>query len=198
MRHVFEGPDVRAYPIPSGATEEAIAGELRVLAEPLAWHAWRLAKLLNDLSETGQRHDLFLHGSVAAEQLGLSREDTRSAAAELEELGYANADDHIGGFRVDPTDELFWEFDPIWKGWTPRADAHAVASRLLKSKERSLDVAKTALELGFSARRMNPAVSYLVAQGAANGEKMFVPDGFAMPWLIATPTTSRFVTRGLG
>jgi hypothetical protein len=134
----------------------------------LSVHAQRLAALLNERSEMGLEgvREPPLDISLAQETLGMNSDEVSVAAAELHQCGLitlredANSKPVLLG--ISPTARLFFETDPVLKGWNPETDARAVASAAVNASDDSVTLRDLDERLSWGARRLNPAVYYLV------------------------------------
>lgn len=201
VRYTF-GPDgTRMYPLPVGETEEEISRESGLLESTLSFNAWRLAQLLNARSELGVSQDLFMTRDDVMTALGITDREATIAATELESMGYAALAPSLteagpSFHHVSPTARFFWETDPLWRGWHPRQDARTLARLLVKASDHAISVPTSDQALRFGPRRVNPAVSFLVDCGYADGNGIVSSDGYGIQVLYATRNTLMFVEKG--
>jgi hypothetical protein len=87
---------------------------------------------------------------------GLSEEDVEDALYELS--GKVQLVDE----SVLPKDELFASFDQFWKEWNPAEDARRLAADLVNDKAFPRILSEISERYGWEARRLNPAVAYLI------------------------------------
>lgn len=118
--------------------------------------ATAVAKLFVEESVTAMFADPQYEVSAVAERTGLSEDDVRDALHELQ----AFFSDHP--YAVLPKDELFVAFDKHFMGWSAADDALKVAADLFNDSDFPCDTPAIAERYGWSARRMNPALSFLV------------------------------------
>jgi len=120
---------------------------------------------------------------------GLSDEDREDALHELSE--YVEQEDEC----VVPKAELYASFDQFWKPWNPADDAQRLAADLVNDKAFPRTLPEIAERYGWEARRLNPAVAYLLSHKIVS---TYPGIGF-QPWLTGeietTPSTRRFVHR---
>lgn len=118
--------------------------------------ATAVAKLFVEGSRTAQFADPQLTVEAVSEQTGLSEEDVRDALHELQSFFR----DHP--YAILPKDELFIAFDTHFMGWTPADDALKLATDLLNDASFPRRTPEIAERYGWSARRMNPALNFLI------------------------------------
>jgi hypothetical protein len=123
-------------------------------------------------------HALFAdpHFDVAdlAKETGLSIEDTKDALYELSGFLKVSHD------HVLIQGALFAEFDRHWKPWDPAEDALRLAADIVNDPGFPADCKQIADRYGWEARRLNPAIHYLL-------ERRLIVDYRAMgtqPWAI--------------
>lgn len=63
---------------------------------------------------------------------------------------------------VSPTARLFFETDPVLKGWNPDADADAVAAAAVNTSNDCVSLYELDELLAWGPRRLNPTAYYLV------------------------------------
>jgi hypothetical protein len=98
-------------------------------------------------------------------------DDIAEAVDELESLGWVSPSRALGagelGFvRLMPKPRLFARLDAFLMPWNPEEDARTVAAALLNSADGALVTQMLAQELGWTPRRMNPALTVLIEAGA--------------------------------
>lgn len=93
----------------------------------------------------------------------VERRDLDDALAELEADGYISLYRTLGGElpRINLTAELFADFDPVATGTDPAADAAELVDRILPATQ-SIGVEELHQETGWSLRRFNPAICYVL------------------------------------
>lgn len=144
---------------------------------------------------TSSVHALFHDPIVTLDQLvagtGLNEEDVRVAILDLCEGGYlwrSAGRDHFA-----PEAAMFSDFDEAFMPHSPRADAVAVATLMLKGPTDTVPVETLARDLGWEARRMNSAICHLGRTRAVRERNALE----SAPWraivLVRIDETLRFV-----
>ncbi|GGA85875.1 hypothetical protein GCM10011369_29890 [Neiella marina] len=121
--------------------------------------ATSIAKVFSDKSEFGSASDPLLTNEDIAGATGLSMDDVEDGLYELRSF-LKDQNYHVG-----PESEFFVEFDKAFKAWNPEKDALKLASSLFNDDKFPSNVEKIAELFGWDARRMNPAIGYLVNRG---------------------------------
>src|SRR5262249_36648713 len=121
-------------------------------------------------STSGRPNDPQLSAQIILEATGVSAEDLIDAISELEELGWVQPRRVIGarpfGYQiVTPTGLLFMHVDPHVMGWDAAQDALRVAAELVNQPNYGLQSREIVTRLGWTPRRLNPALSYLILHG---------------------------------
>jgi hypothetical protein len=171
------------YTLSPGADAASLQAEMDDLAEQFQREIGRVLNeaLFTGLSQASVRAvELFVTSSElgAFEQpsfaltelctrLDIDERTGRQVVDELEAGGFATHTPMPGGQIRDlrPTDRMFWTFDSVFMSWNPEVDARVIAQKLVDGPYRQLRTETLAEELGWEARRTNPAVTYLVAEG---------------------------------
>ena len=144
--------------------------ELRLIFESgslfmgLSSEAVRIARQLSDLSETGWGGQGDYEVDELAARLNMEASEVNRLLRQLEALGYVQRLQILGTDAppVIPADRLFWDFDPLFKGWNPRRDAKTVLDTMLKGGRHGANCETLAKELSWDIRRINPALRYIV------------------------------------
>src|SRR6185295_11886924 len=94
----------------------------------LSPEAVKIARYLSDCSETGWGGQGHYDVEDVATTLKMEPDEVNRLLRQLEALGYVERLPVAGTDAppASPTDRLFWDFDPLFKGWNPRKDARAV------------------------------------------------------------------------
>lgn len=129
---------------------------------------------------------LQLDGLVTA--TGLTEEDVVDAIHELRGLV---VDHHDGTFY--PESELFAVFDKFWMPWVPGDDALTLAADMVNDPDFPEAPAEIARRYEWDARRLNPAMAYLVNRKLVNGGLGLGTAPWLVAWLTRTSATRRFV-----
>lgn len=152
---------------------EALAAEL-IPTIKLSDGASSLAVWLSKNSQLGRAENV-MFDSVRSAFLDATKLELEDACGELQLDGLLKTSGAIGHkiLMVHPTNLLFEIFDPIvFDGANPRVDAAHLAGFILRRDGGSTS-AQLVKEFGWTARRLNPAVSILcdmVSEGAKSGE----------------------------
>lgn len=150
--------------------------------------AMALAKFFVESSESGQKFDPQSSPDELAAALGLSEDDLADAIFELKGM----VTGHHGDL-VFPEESLFAKFDKYWKPWDPAEDALRVAAGLVNDEsfpDRPVDMASL---LGWSSRRLNPALAYLCVRGLVRDIRAMDGTDFLACRIDKTDATRRFV-----
>ena len=123
-----------------------------------------------------------------AERTGLSLEDVRDALHELSTLLTVSFD------RTLPKDEMFVTFDAYFQPWDPAADALMLAADLVNDDTFPRGTAEVAARYGWPARRLNPAIAFLINRGLVLNSKTLGTQPWITAWVQPKPdVTRRFV-----
>jgi hypothetical protein len=149
---------------PLGSPPPFVLSEIEV-SHGLSTSAAKIAVELLKRSEAGRHGDPELEVEELLNATDLLEDDIAEGVEELESrglvetlgaLGYS-----LGYFAIVPTSRLFAEFDSETTEWNPSEDAVRLAADLV-NKEGQMYVPKWAEEVGWQARRINPALTYLM------------------------------------
>lgn len=140
-----------------------------------------------EASPLAHKFEPFWTYEEAAEKTGLTVDDVRDAVYELSGLV---TDFHRQRFHAE--EELFVRLDKFWKQWDPPKDAVTVAAALV-NKSVDGDPAKVAKHLGWEARRLNPALSYLQSHNHVKALRNMSGSDYVLVTMFATDATRRFV-----
>jgi hypothetical protein len=121
-----------------------------------------------------------------AEALGVSEDDVEDGLHELRDLV------RVGFNSVMPKNTLFATFDKHFKDWDPEADALRIAADLVNDPAMPHDTIEAAKRYGWEPRRMNPALSYLVARKLIVDYQVLSSDYVSIR-VVKTDETRRFV-----
>lgn len=146
-----------------------------------------IAKLFSDEAKNAYFGDPTFTVVEVAEKLHLTADDVTDALYELRSFVKVT----MG--HVMPETELFASFDKYWRGWNPEEDAIKLALDLVQDTTFPSQAAEIAGRYEWPARRLNPALAYLI-------NRKIILDSRAcgtMPWLTywvqKTDETRRFV-----
>jgi hypothetical protein len=129
--------------------------------------AQQIARYLITHSEHGRPRDPKATVEELRRDTSLPDEDLLVAVDELERHSLVHPVRAIGCgplgyYAVEPEAALFLAFDSTFMGWSPQSDALTVLAELINSGDSWLAIEDAAARLGWAARRMNPALSYLI------------------------------------
>lgn len=161
------------------------------LSAHLSPEALRLAEHINARSVNGHNLDPQVRLDAIEEATGLSADDAEIAVDELRSLSLIE----IGGSRdyFYATNRFFWETDPLFRDSDPVADASDVARALVAADSDLVEVAVLASQMGWSPRRLNPAVSLLLESGNATGQPVMGGAPFWVRAIRRSAATKRYV-----
>lgn len=155
--------------------------------------ALQLAHLLWQGTTHGKTGDSCMTYEEAAARLGVSAGDAYDAAYELQLSDLVTQ--HDSGNWCYAKGKLFVMFDEHWKPcnqpWNPADDAITLA-RALVDADLSGFPEVISQTLGWSPRRLNPALNFLTGNGYAEGRK-FLNSGDFETAVISTSETRRFL-----
>lgn len=160
-----------------------------------------VAKRIVDRIMAGTQHGLDMDPQLAVRDLqadeGMTDEQIEDGVFELEGRGLCirNRDPNGGlGFsRIYPTEALFVEFDHYYGGNDPREDAVFIAVALMNEYRDGVRVAELAETLSWSARRINPAVSFLSERKLIDRRDAMGTGPFCAASIGPTHATRRFL-----
>jgi hypothetical protein len=158
-----------------GVTDKPALGspafELPVVIAPdtgLSPAASAITKMMVLESEHGLDQDPRYSMEEAIAALSLSAEAMEDGARDLVESSCAYYTDAPGGIFIGSRVRLFSDFDAYWQPWTPQEDAILIAQHLQHlGVNQGIVVPEFAAEHGWSARRINPALTILADHDAA-------------------------------
>ena len=125
----------------------------------LSTAAQRLAVLLAERSRTADVLDPQLDASTVLQELEITEDEASIAADELRERGWVRLHIHSNmgraGFgRISPEPDLFFNEDPLVKGWDPTVDARTLAAVLVNSGQESVTMKEADQTLSWGPRRL--------------------------------------------
>lgn len=125
--------------------------------------------------------------------LGIPEDDLVDAVDELNGLGCVRSSPHMGArnaWTMGPHRRLFVRFDRYWKDWDPAKDAVILAQHV--QADQGGNTQQMAEKLGWSARRINPALYYLVDRELVLSSKSN-SHPYVTHWIQKTDETRRFL-----
>lgn len=165
--------------------------------EALSDNARKVMLWIARRSETGLPVGLLIHLTEVERYLDVSKTEARGAMDELEYHGYVRpADLYETGDRFWPNNKLFWVADAELQDWNTERNAWELARALVEHESAIVHLEELREKLGWSARMLNPAATYLVENGLAEGIPPTLPVQIAYSFLKETLDTRRFVAQG--
>lgn len=122
-----------------------------------------------------------------AEAVNASVADVKDALHELRDLVT------VSFGRVRPKTELFAAFDGYFKEWKPEDDALTIAADLVNDPNVPWATEEIAARYGWDARRINPALAYLLARKLIADYRAFNGNRFLTVRVVKTDAARRFV-----
>jgi hypothetical protein len=133
--------------------------------------AARIAAEIVGQSKVGREGDPAIRVEELLASTGLTEQDFEVAVDELERRFLvkplrATGCPPLGYYAVEAIKYIFIDLDLVFMNWSPRKDAVRIAVELLNSECYGLSSEDVSVKLGWTPRRMNPALAYLIHQGA--------------------------------
>ncbi len=160
--------------------------------------AARLAELFAKLSTSGRSSSGSSLEVVELQRLtGAADEHLIDAISELEDARLLKPRHVIGArpfgyLTVEATELLFWLIDPVVMGWEVTKDAVRVAAEVVNSPNESAQMFELAPRLGWSPRRLNPALSFLIAKNLVMHSRNLDAE-YVTSQINMTPATRRYL-----
>lgn len=136
------------------------------------------AKIAGELlrrSETGRHGDPQMDVEELMAATDLLEDDFAEGVEELKDRSFVDTIDIamcvLGYCSVEPTSRLFSELDSTIMDWRPEEDAVRLAAELVNGGKKTY-VPRKIEELGWSPRRANPALTYLIERGLVEHSDM--------------------------
>ena len=98
----------------------------------------------------------------------------------------------FGYVTVEATELLFWLIDPSVMSWDVQKDAVRIAAEVVNAPNQSVQMFELAPRLGWPPRRLNPALSFLIAKNLVMHCRNLDAD-FVTSQINMTPATRRFL-----
>jgi hypothetical protein len=162
-----------------------------------------IIELLNTSSVTGRSRDPMVEPAQLAERLVIEGEDAatrlREVAVIVEELSRRGlvikdaGSSPVGFVRVSPSERFFAATDQFFQAWDPADDAITVAIVISRTQQGRL--AQLAADLGWDARRLNPAVQVLLSAGAVYDLGITYSEPFLRDMVLPTSATDLHARR---
>jgi hypothetical protein len=155
-----------------------------------------IARLLLEKSPDGRQRDYTSQEDIAS-VVGGELSEVYRAIADLASRGYLERLGVVGTDSppVRPSRSLFWDLDPYIEGWDPRADARTLAEELVSSSgtgHGELGTREFSERKGWSLRRLNPALYFLIQSEIVREDKTVVPDVVTLE-IYETDATRKFL-----
>jgi hypothetical protein len=159
-------------------------------------HAVAVARLLAETSTNGRENDPAMSADAVRETIKLADEDIAEAVHELEHDGLLHRHQSlgmgaIGFYALAPRAGFFQVFDPALGIGDPVADARLVAAALIDGGEQAGSIAELAQKLGWTARRINPALAVLISRDLVMASRALDPV-WATVWIRIKPGLRNF------
>jgi hypothetical protein len=139
-------------PVPTAVAENRAITNLKYSPAANA-----VAKVFVQGTKYAKKFDPRINIVEMVSETGLSQEDIIDAVHELQ--GMIAGDPRRTYY---PESELFATFDKFWQPWNPKEDALKLAADMLNDSEFPHSPNLIAERYGWEARRLNPAMAYLV------------------------------------
>ncbi|KQW72340.1 toll/interleukin-1 receptor domain-containing protein [Ensifer sp. Root127] len=148
--------------------------------------ATAIAKVFVEETKTAMFADPQKGVDELASAIAASEEDVEDALYELRDFIKLSLN------RAMPKPELFAQFDKHFMEWSPEDDALRMAVELVNDPMFPHDTAEVARRYGWDPRRINPALSYLLARNLIVDYKVLSSE-FNSIRIVKTDGTRRFV-----
>ena len=158
--------------------------------------AEQIAKIMINGSHNGRAGDPQLR-QMDVRATGLSDETIIDAIDELESYCFIDRKEATGHgqlrfYQVAPTARLFLQFDKAMMGWDHEADSLTLARDIVNGQYKGY-VPEIAEHYGWTARRMNPAIDYLIEKGMIELISKEINITWRQLWLRKSPSMRRWV-----
>lgn len=149
--------------------------------------AMAVAKVFVETSPYGRVYDVPQTVETLQQHTGLTEDDVSDALFELKRWIERSHDTYFA------LEGLYVEFDRFWKPWKPDEDAVLLASHLMQDPEFPQVPSKIVDRLGWPARRLNPAITYLEKREAIETMRGIGSGHFTVYSIEPTSATRRFL-----
>lgn len=150
----------------------------------------RVAQFFVERSEHGLSNDPHVSLPDLVNAVGMTKDEVIDGIDELDEANCAIIHDYAGGCDVASGESLFVEFDALWTDHDPASDARRLAQLILERPEAGHSASELADRLTWPARRLNPALQYLLSNGLIEDDQTLVH-----PWLLYRVRCTRGLRR---
>ena len=149
--------------------------------------ATAIVKLFSDSASDAFYGDPTFTEDELAVKLHLTTDDVTDALHELRNFV------KVAVGHVLPESELFASFDKYWRDWNPENDAIKLALDLVQDESFPSQAVEIAERYGWQARRLNPALAYLINRKIILDSKAIGTMPWLTHWVQKTDETRRFV-----
>lgn len=147
-----------------------------------------IAKMFVISSKHARKFDPWLDIDQIIKETGLSEEDVVDAVHELRGMVTVHSKN-----RFYPENELFATFDRFWMPWNPKDDAVTLAADMVNDSEFPISPENIAERYDWDARRLNPAMAYLVNRKLVRDNTCLGTGDWLVTRIMRTDETRRFV-----
>jgi hypothetical protein len=160
--------------------------------------AEKVAEMFIRRSTSGRSGDPEITVPELKAETSLTDEQLLDAVDELENEGLLEPSRCLGNrpfgyVHIFPTSRIFELLDPAIMGWSPNSDAVTVAARLVsEGAQRGHSSQQVMEDLGWTPRRLNPALSFLIDRDLIMASKN-LDATFVTTAMFVNQSTRRFV-----
>lgn len=172
---------------PLGPVPGVVAEKRTVPSSKYSAAATAIAKVFVQRTEFARKFDPWIEQDELIAETGLSREDVIDAAHELSGMLVSDSDSYY------PESELFATFDQFWQPWNPSEDGLKLAADMLNDADFPEYPGKIAEMYRWNARRLNPAMAYLINRKIIQEYSCLCTDDWLVYSINSTDNTRRFV-----
>lgn len=156
--------------------------------ERFSVHATAIARAFVEKSEDGMFGNPQYSSDDLMELTELTNDDVKDA---LHEIRHFVRDTGVGVFIAEAT--LFAEFDHLFMPWNPAEDAVTLADAMMSDESFPASPGEAASVLGWTPRRMSPAIVFLEERGAIKKWGSILDSSFVSFRLTKGDETRRFL-----
>ncbi|MES3034918.1 MAG: toll/interleukin-1 receptor domain-containing protein [Gemmatimonadota bacterium] len=185
---------------PLGPTPAVMISAVKASESGLSAAAYAIAMTMVENSVNARYGDPQRSATEVGRECALTEQALVEALDELDEHSFIKTIPPIHAralsvMTIMPLERLFVEMDRFAMPWNPEADARLVAATLINIFHGHTSSPKIASELGWTPRRLNPAVAVLVAAGLVATGNEINPEWRYVD-VRETPRTKRFLRDG--
>ena len=155
--------------------------------------ALSLAEYFCRNSQHGAKFDPQSNLHAIGEQTGLLLDDLKIGALDLSQAGLVEMSKSFSRDDIYPLPSLFTEMDQFFMDWNPEHDAKTLATMIHSAGAEQIITGKLGADIGWPARRMNPAVNYLVEARIIEGHDSIGMGQYRPAMLTAGVELLRFI-----